>query len=601
MISQFKFFRAINLFVLILISSNLNSQDLDDDFINSLPDSIKSDVMDEIYNQKGDSQISSKDYSSFESIIKLEEEYKINDDFSNLRVFGADFFRSFPTTFMPINDPSADPNYILDVDDEILVQMFGGNSDTFKLTIKRDGTVDLPKIGPIAIAGISLKDASSIISLRSKEFFIDTEVFVSLSKIRDIKILVTGEVFFPGIFTLSGYSSVLHAINAAGGIKDSGSLRNVVVKRDGKIIDEIDLYDIFVNADTSSIKSLRSGDAVLINTTSRSIRLVGAVNRPAIFEFKEGERVEDIVGFAGGFSNKSDKEKFFISRKGGSGPEFISSKDFSNSFLQEGDRIFAPYSEYDQDDLFLNEKTDFLVEPVEISGAIKKPGRYYIDPNSTLSELISKAGGYREDAYPFGGALINKDAKQIESSYNRRLYNEAIRSLASISMVQNDADISSVVQVLSEFKETETLGRVVAEFDLKEIDQEYYLDTKLSPGDKIFIPYQQDRVYIFGEVLNPGTLKFNDGYNVKDYIDLAGGLNKYSDRSSIILVYPNGESERYNLRNFGTNRSDLYPGTVIYIPRDLTYMEGTDLARAIAPILSSLAISLASLNSISNN
>ena len=142
---------------------------------------------------------------------------------------------------------------------------------------------------------------------------------------------------------------------------------------------------------------------------------------------------------------------------------------------------------------------------------------------------------------------------------------------------------------------------MVAEFDLKEIDQEYYLDTKLSPGDKIFIPYQQDRVYIFGEVLNPGTLKFNDGYNVKDYIDLAGGLNKYSDRSSIILVYPNGESERYNLRNFGANRSDLYPGTVIYIPRDLTFMEGTDLARAIAPILSSLAISLASLNSISNN
>ena len=193
------------------------------------------------------------------------------------------------------------------------------------------------------------------------------------------------------------------------------------------------------------------------------------------------------------------------------------------------------------------------------------------------------------------------NAQNLEASYNLKLYNEAIKSLASVSTVANNLNISSLVNVLTEFKKTETLGRVVAEFDLKKIDQDYHLDTKLSPGDKIFIPYQQDRLYVFGEVLNPGTLKFNDGYNVKDYIDLAGGLNKYSDRASIILVYPNGESERYNLRNFGANRSNLYPGTVIYIPRDLTFLEGTDLARAIAPILSSLAISLASLNSISNN
>lgn len=596
-------FKKVTLFFLIVLVNNafVSSQELDQDFINSLPDSIKQDVLNQISNNVSKGDVDNKNYSSFDSNIPLNDYEEINNDFSNLKVFGTSFFKSYPSTFMPINDPSADANYILDVDDEIQIQMFGGIEDNLRLKIKRSGDIDLPKVGPITLAGLSIGDAKKVIQKKVKEYFIDTDVIVSLSEVRDIKILVTGEVNFPGIYTLSGYSNALHAIGSAGGIKESGSFRKVVVKRNGKIIDQIDLYKIFIDADTSDIKSLRSGDSILVQPTSKTIRVVGAVNRPAIFEYIDGEKAEDVIRFAGGFSIKSQDNLFFISRKSGSGFELLSSKRVSNTFLKDLDRIFVPFSEYDQDNLYLSEENNFLINPVTVDGAIKKPGKYFIDENTTLSELIGKAGGYKDNAYIYGASLISMNAQNLEASYNLKLYNEAIKSLASVSTVANNLNISSLVNVLTEFKKTETLGRVVAEFDLKKIDQDYHLDTKLSPGDKIFIPYQQDRLYVFGEVLNPGTLKFNDGYNVKDYIDLAGGLNKYSDRSSIILVYPNGESERYNLRNFGSNRSDLYPGTVIYIPRDLTFMEGTDLARAIAPILSSLAISLASLNSISNN
>ena len=596
-------FKKVTLFVLIVLVNNtfVGSQELDQDFINSLPNSIKQDVLNQISNNVSKGDVDNKNYSSFDSNISIDDYEEINSDFSNLKVFGTSFFKSYPSTFMPINDPSADANYILDVDDEIQIQMFGGVEDNLRLKIKRSGDIDLPKVGPITLAGLSIGDAKKVVQKKVKEYFIDTDVVVSLSEVRDIKILVTGEVNFPGIYTLSGYSSALHAIGSAGGIKESGSFRKVVVKRNGKIIDQIDLYKIFIDADTSDIKSLRSGDSILVQPTSKTIRVVGAVNRPAIFEYIDGEKAEDVIRFAGGFSIKSQDNLFFISRKSGSGFELLSSNRVSNTFLKDLDRIFVPFSEYDQDNLYLSEENNFLINPVTVDGAIKRPGKYFIDENTTLSELIRKAGGYKDNAYTYGASLISMNAQNLEASYNLKLYNEAIKSLASVSTVANNLNISSLVDVLTEFKKTETIGRVVAEFDLKKIDQDSYLDTKLSPGDKIFIPYQQDRVYIFGEVLNPGTLKFNDGYNVKDYIDVAGGLNKYSDRSSIILVYPNGESERYNLRNFGSNRSDLYPGTVIYIPRDLTFMEGTDLARAIAPILSSLAISLASLNSISNN
>ena len=240
-------FKKITLFFLIVLVSNafVSSQELDQDFINSLPDSIKQDVLNEISNNVSKIDVDEKNYSSFDSNISLNDYEEINNDFSNLKVFGSSFFKSYPSTFMPINDPSADANYVLDVDDEIQIQMFGGVEDNLRLKIKRNGDIDLPKVGPITLAGLPIGDAKKVVQEKVKEYFIDTDVIVSLSEVRDIKILVTGEVNFPGVYTLSGYSSVLHAIGSAGGIKESGSFRKVVVKRNGKIIDQIDLLQDF--------------------------------------------------------------------------------------------------------------------------------------------------------------------------------------------------------------------------------------------------------------------------------------------------------------------------------------------------------------------
>ena len=185
--------------------------------------------------------------------------------------------------------------------------------------------------------------------------------------------------------------------------------------------------------------------------------------------------------------------------------------------------------------------------------------------------------------------------------HNAKLYNEAIKSLASINTVANNIDIAALTSILSEFKEVKTSGRVIAEFDISKLENDISLDTALSPGDSIFIPFKSERIYVFGEVLNSGTLKYDESYSLNDYINNAGGLNKYSDKSAIIIVSANGLVQRAMLRNFGSSRVKIKPGTVIYVPRDLSYVEGTELARIIAPIFSSLAISLASLNSISNN
>ena len=116
------------------------------------------------------------------------------------------------------------------------------------------------------------------------------------------------------------------------------------------------------------------------------------------------------------------------------------------------------------------------------------------------------------------------------------------------------------------------------------------------------MPYFKKIIYVFGEVLNPGTQIFDESFSITEYIEKSGGLNEYADNSSIIIVHPNGESERIRLRKFAKNsNTSLYAGSVIYVPRDLKQIDGIELGSVLAPIMSGLAISLASLNSISNN
>ncbi len=590
-----------------LIIPSISAQELNQAFLESLPSEIKQDVLNQILNESSPVNINSKDnknYSSFDS--KLDASFKyldedLEDDFSNLLLFGQDFFRSFPSTFMPINDPAASGSYILDVDDIIFIQMIGANSSSLELRLDREGAIFIPNVGKIVLAGLTLDNAGKLINSKIEDSLIEVDAIVSLKQVRDIQVLVTGLVNFPGIYTLGGYSTVLHAISSAGGINDGGSFREIIVKRNGSEIQKIDLYDLLIHGDTSKIKSLRSGDSIIIQSTNSYVRVVGAINRPAIYEFLEGEEPKDLISYAGGFSNNSDNSNYFLSRKSNISLDLLSSADVEGLKLQSNDKIFVPFISYKESDLYLNEKENFITTPVKISGAIKNPGEYYIKQNETLSMLLQRAGGYKKDAYQYGGVLINSEAKILEKSFNDKLYNEAIKSLASLSNVTNNINISSLTGVLAEFKQTKTTGRVVAEFNQEKIFEDSNLDTKLSPGDEIYIPFINDRVYIFGEVLNPGTFKFSENRDLKDYIDLAGGLNKFADKASIIIVYPNGESSRVALRKFAKNKEYIPSGTVIYISRDLTYMEGTDLARTLAPIFSSLAISLASLNSISNN
>ena len=276
---KFNFFvKNAYLFSLFLFSYVTISQEIDPNFLNTIPDDIKMDIAN-IQSEKFET-LDNKEYDAFNSKINKKDELSVDN--SSLKRFGDEFFNTTASTFMPINDPASNSGYILDVDDEILIQFFGDRSEQYKYKINRSGDVFLEDIGRVSLAGLSLATANDLISQLVKDNFIETEVFVTIEKIRDIEVLVTGHVNSPGIYILNGYSNVLHALIMAGGISDFGSFRNVKVKRPGLPDKSIDLYDFFIFADTLSNISLRSGYSIFVDSTTNLVPIRGGVAREAI-------------------------------------------------------------------------------------------------------------------------------------------------------------------------------------------------------------------------------------------------------------------------------------------------------------------------------
>ena len=200
---------------------------------------------------------------------------------------------------MPINEPNPDSGYTLDIgDNPNSVSRQKNYIEDFVLN--SDGSISLPDIGKIIIAGLSLNNASQLIKSKINAAFIGTEAFINLSQIRDVNILVTGNAQNPGIYTLTGNSNILHAISAAGGINEFGSLREINLIRDNNVIESLDVYDLLIEGKYNIKKRLRSGDVVFVQSRKNIVTIDGAVNRPAKYEALDKQNLYSIINYANG-------------------------------------------------------------------------------------------------------------------------------------------------------------------------------------------------------------------------------------------------------------------------------------------------------------
>ena len=239
---------------------------------------------------------------------------------------------------------------------------------------------------------------------------------------------------------------------------------------------------------------------------------------------------------------------------------------------------------------------------IKITGEVNNPGTYAISSNENILSLIERAGGYKDSAYPFGGILLRESAKELEEQNNERLYNNFIKYIASsISKGTGSQVGTSLPTVLNELKNAKVYGRVQAEFDTVKLKDQPNTDIFLSNNDEIIIPKFQPIVFVYGEVKNPGGMRYSSNLSTKDYIKRAGGVTNYGNKNSIIVVDPSGAAKIFSNRNFEFNLNnsiDIYPGSLIYVSRDIDKVAGLEFTAASASIFSSLALALASLNSI---
>ena len=242
---------------------------------------------------------------------------------------------------------------------------------------------------------------------------------------------------------------------------------------------------------------------------------------------------------------------------------------------------------------------------ISIQGAVKNPGNYKVKMGTTLSKAIQFAGGYIDGAYPFGGYLDNRRALLINQESKDRLYDSFINNIVMNSSVKTDVDGSFGI-ILEQIKNAESTGRIIAEFDTDVLRSNPQLDTILDNGDRLTIPYITQQVYIQGEVSNPGAVRYSPGKDLEFYIKKSGGELSTADLDNIFILNPNGEtqiiesSRRLSFVMAESQRTLIYPGSIIYVPQSSDFTSSLEVASIWAPIISSVALSLTSLSVLNN-
>ena len=576
--------------VLLIFSAAIFSQELDDAYLESLPDNIREDVLLKIDKRDEGEKPLYRRQSSMTDKPFSEEEMEARKKRNR---FGDNIFDTMQSSFMPINEPNLDSSYILDFGDTLELQLIGQKNSVDDLSVKRDGSINIPEIGKVFVSGLSLGDVNKLIKAKISDAYIGVEAFVTLINIRDIQVLVTGNAYNPGIYTLNGNSNILHALSMAGGINENGSYRKIDLIRNNEVIKSVDLYDIFIFGKSGFGERLRSGDSVLVRPSMKMVNISGAIKRPALFELTEDNSFADLIEYADGFADNANLKTLRVERPFKEDTSFIDISDLDQ----------LSYMEVRSSDR-LNVRA-FERRTVTITGAVKTPGVYTISKAETLSSLIRKAEGYKDNAYPFGGVLINEKALALNEVAAEKLYKSFVQRL----ITKGDALFASesLPFILEELKKTEISGRVMAEFDLDVIEANKDLDTTLDNNDQIIIPIKSEQVYIFGEVNQPGAIRYKSSQNVADYIIGAGGALDSSDINNTFVIHPNGEvnrvstGSRLSLLNNRNNDILIYPGSVIYIPREVKTRDASMVASIWAPIIGSAATSITALSVLNNN
>ncbi|WNJ96478.1 SLBB domain-containing protein [Vibrio ruber] len=295
--------------------------------------------------------------------------------------FGYDLFSGQPSSYTPVDDLPVPNNYLIAAGDEINVQLFGSQNNSYSLSVSRDGSIQFPELGPIHVAGQTFSELKANLTERINKQILGAEVSISLGSLRMMQVYVAGDVYQPGAYNIPSLATVTQALIAAGGFSKSGSLRNITVRRENKVIARLDLYNLLLKGNNLNDIRLQSGDTVFVAAKGPSVSIQGEIRRPAVYEIKSGTTIEQLVKLAGGSKASAYLPQLQVKRYQSNGIHIHTldlTKDKSFT-LQDGD------------DITVNPVSDALKNAVIVRGAAIRQGAYAYSQGMKVSGLFSSA------------------------------------------------------------------------------------------------------------------------------------------------------------------------------------------------------------------
>ncbi|MEY2704910.1 MAG: hypothetical protein RL407_972 [Bacteroidota bacterium] len=410
-------------------------------------------------------------------------------------LFGSKLFfqKNRRLSFEPSLNQATPSNYILGPGDLVYVDIYGQSEKYYEATVTPEGSIILDNIGPIAVSGKTLEEAENIIKTRVGTFYTgllgnspSTFLQVTLGNVRTIKVHILNEVRLPGTFTLSAFSTVFNALYAAGGPSDNGTLRAIQLIRNNKKIAEIDVYDLLINGTANLDVQLQDQDVILVNPYLARVKVLGEVKRPLIFEVTPEDNLEDLMRYAGGFTDLAFKDRISVSRITGN------QRSVSDVYQNQ----LGLFNLKGGDEVTVGRIIDRYSNRIQIKGAVFRPGTFALTEGLTLTQLIKNADGLKGDAY-----------------------------IQRASILRTKGDLSSEV----------------LEVNLQAVMEGRQEDIVLQREDVVRISsiydVQNERyIQILGEVKRPGTYPYSAGMTPEELILNAGGLQESANLKEIEIA-----------------------------------------------------------------
>jgi protein involved in polysaccharide export with SLBB domain len=503
-----------------------------------------------------------------------------------LEIFGKNLFNDVPTTFAPFDSAQVNGDYVIGTGDELQIRGWGMVDIDVTTTIDRSGTVFIPRVGTVKVAGIKYRDLQGFLKQAVGRIFNNFELTASISQTRALQIYVSGHALRPGTYTVHSMSTMLNALFTSGGPDATGSMRNIQLKRGGQTVATFDMYDLLVNGDKRNDMSLRDGDIIFIPEVGPLVAVTGNVKTPAIFELKGASTLVDAFNWAGGVDSAAEGKQVVVEKSVDNVYKTVAELVVDKSAPQprlaaipllpaDIVRVFAPSS--------VAVESQIRREYVRVSGEVKQSGVFQIKPGETLRELMFRLGGSDEHGYLYATQLKRESVRraqqeklnEVADRFERDLENSSSAKLAGVTdkeaITVQEAELARQRRVAQRLRTVKAEGRIVLELVNSNAQVKDLPDLALQDGDSIFVPRKPGTIDVLGSVFQASSFIYKPNRTVKDYLQLAGGTTATAATDDMYVIRADGTAKGRSSGGWfsGVGGTDVNPGDTIVVPETI--------------------------------